>query len=129
MGTGSFRITISQERSTNTLLRSPLRWSFEISVPNKFLKGAYILVKPIRHPRRAYWAGIERQSINFARATKGSYRGRVYARLHIADATGEKNKIGISKGERYLLAIYIRKFGIRPTQTVTSTAWMNWSRM
>jgi len=98
-----------------------LKWSFEVSVPNKFLKGAYILVKSIHHPQKAYWAGVERHSINFARTTKINYRGRVYAKLNIADVTGEKNKIGISKGKRSLLPTYIRKFAIRLKKTVAAT--------
>jgi hypothetical protein len=97
------------------------KWGFEICVPNKFHLGVYILLKITRHPQKSYWAGTERQTINFAKATKSIYRGMVYAKLNIADVTGKKNKIGITKGNRYLLPAYIRKFSLRVKKTVAST--------
>jgi hypothetical protein len=43
------------------------KWVFEVCVPNKFQSDAYTFVKPTRHPQKSYWAGTERQTINFAR--------------------------------------------------------------
>lgn len=101
--------------------RSPYKWIFEVCVPNKFHREAYILVKPTQHPQKSYWASIERKMVNFARVKTGVYRGWVYAKLNIADVTDKKNKIGITKGKRSFLPIYIRKFNLRLKKTAVST--------
>jgi hypothetical protein len=98
------------------------KWTFEIRVPDKFHKGAYVVVRPTtRHPQKTYWAGLDRESINLARATKGSYREQMYAKINLSDVTGEKNKIGVSRGQRADLPDYIRRFLLRLKKTVAST--------
>jgi hypothetical protein len=113
--------TIYEYEVEDQNFRSFNKWIFEVCVPNKFHSDAYILVKPTRHPQKPYWADTERQAVNFAQATTGAYRGQVYAKLNIADVTGKKNKIGITKGKRSLLPVYIRKFSLRLKKTVAST--------
>ncbi len=102
--------------------RSLNKWTFEVRVPDRFHKGAYVVVTPTnQHPQKIYWAGIDRESINLARATRGTYRKQIYAKINLSDVTGEKNKVGVSRGQRANLPDYILRFCLRLKKTVAST--------
>jgi hypothetical protein len=118
-----FTGTVYQYAVEDRNFRPAHKWNFQVNVPDKFIKGAYIVVRPTQHPQTAYWAGFERQTINFASATLGRYKGKglVYVKINIADVSGEKNKVGVSKGKRASLPEYIRKFPLRLKKTVAST--------
>lgn len=118
-----FRGIVYEYEVEDRNFQSPCKWIFKICVPDKFQtqRKTYISVKPTQHPQKSYWAGIERQEINFARATTRIYRKMVYAKLNIPDVTGKKNKIGMAKGERSSLPVYIRNLSLRLKKTVAST--------
>jgi len=117
-----FSGTIYEYSVEDRNFRPSHKWTFEVRVPNKFIQGAYIVVRPTtQHPQKDYWAGIDIDSINFARATRGSYRGLMYAKINLADVTGKKNKVGVSRGQRAGLPDYVHKFHLRLKKTVAST--------
>jgi hypothetical protein len=81
-----FSGTIYEYSVEDKNFRALNKWTFEISVPDKFHKGAYVVVRPTtQHPQKTYWAGIDRESINLARATKESYREQMYAKINLSD--------------------------------------------
>jgi hypothetical protein len=100
----------------------PAKWTFVVRVPRDLSKGNYIEVRPVDHPPKAYWAGIEQKAITFNKATKVNYRGYVYAKIFLPNLKDKnKNKYGIRRGDRPHLPNHLRKFKLRLKGTVAGT--------
>lgn len=98
------------------------KWNFQIRVPDEWRKGVYIEVRVIRHPQKRCWANLEQRTINFTRCTIGDYRSKAYAKVTLADAEGEKNKVGTRRGQRKDLPSWLRRgFHLRVMNTVATT--------
>jgi hypothetical protein len=94
-------------------------WRFSVFVPDRWLKGTYVSVQPQLVPNRKLWAGLDRRSIQLAPCTKAAHRGKCYAKLSFADATDEKNRVVLTKGES--LPRWMRAFRTRSKAGVTAT--------
>lgn len=96
-------------------------WKFVVKAPNS---GDDIVVQPSVAPNKKIWAGLDRRSIVLVKATKKLHRDKVYCKANLSDPTGEKNKIGTSRGERNLLPDWFDYFRpyMRLKATVTTTA-------
>jgi hypothetical protein len=97
------------------------QWTFRVQVPG----DAYgdIIVQPVKTPTKNVWAGLERRSIVFTRATKEGYKSLVYCKANFADPAGQKNKIGTRRGDRTDFPKWFDKFfwRMRLKNTVTTT--------
>jgi hypothetical protein len=98
------------------------RWTFIVRVPRELVNDSYIEVRPTHTPRQRVFAGLDRRSINFAPARRTAYRGLVYGKVFLGDASGDKTKIGVAAGERPQLPQYISRRNMRLKKTVTLTA-------
>lgn len=65
-------------------------WEFVVRVPKSAANR--IEVRPVKTPNMAAWAGLERRSLTFKRATRQNYRGMVYCPVALADPTGQKTR-------------------------------------
>src|SRR5262245_30287435 len=63
------------------------RWRFVVRVPRE--KDGRIEVRPIATPRHTKYAGLDRRSITFRRATRPGYTRLRYCPLALADPKGE----------------------------------------
>lgn len=97
------------------------RWTFQVQVPDRFTKGAYIIVQPTSHPQLRVLAGIDRRSISFGRATRGNYLAKAYAKVMLGDIYDDKNKRGVRLEQKHDLPQWIQAFSLRAKQTVTTT--------
>lgn len=98
------------------------RWTFSVRVPDKLVGKAYIQVRPNAHPALKCWADIESKSINFRKATRGNHKSSVYAKVSLADPTGDKTKKQVAGGVSGNFPEWMRKFRLRLKKTVTTTA-------
>lgn len=97
------------------------RWEFAVRVPHKL---GQVVAQPQTVPCKKVFAGLERRAIIFQKATKNPYRTRVYCKANLADPSGEKNRLGTSRGERNLLPRWFDYFRphMRLKNTITTTA-------
>jgi hypothetical protein len=97
------------------------RWIFSVKVPND---EGQTVVQPQSVPGKKVFAGLERRSIVFRRATKNPHRTQLYCKANLADPTGSKTRLSTRRGERYLLPIWFQYFirHMRLKHTVTTTA-------
>lgn len=97
------------------------RWTFSVKVPQD---GGQIVVQPQSVPGKKVFAGLERRSVVFIKATKNPHRTRLYCKANLADPTGEKNRLSTKRGDRSLLPSWFKYFipDMRLKQTVTTTA-------
>ncbi len=97
------------------------RWVFSVRVPKA--PRDRVIVSPLIAPGKIRWAGIERRSVVFVPARRGPYRGWLYCKLNVADPSGERTKIGISRGEKDALPAWFDRFQshTRLKETVTTT--------
>lgn len=65
-------------------------WEFLVRVPQD--PAEYIEIRPRSVPVVRLWAGLERRSLTFARARRGTYRGSWYCQIALADPTGARTK-------------------------------------
>ena len=98
------------------------RWQFVVQVPDDWTKGNYINVRPVEVPSRKVWAGLDRRTVSFQRATLGRHRAKVYAKLAIADVEGEKTRRVLSHETRKLMPKWLAEFRPVQKQRVTNTA-------
>jgi len=98
------------------------RWIFAIRTPKQ--RSGNIVVQPVHAPPKRVWAGLDRRSIVFVRATKHPYRSTVYCKVNLADPYFIKTKVGTSRGQRGLLPKWFDYFRpyMRLKNTVTTTA-------
>lgn len=94
-------------------------WRFVVFVPDRWLKGTYVSVRPNMVPNRKLWAGLDRRSIQLAPCTKAGHRGKCYAKLSFADVTDAKNRVVLTTGEE--LPRWMRSFRTRRKERVTAT--------
>lgn len=94
-------------------------WRFAVFVPDRWLKGSYVSVSPQVVPNRKLWAGLDRRSIQLAPCTMPAYRSKCYAKLSLADATAEKNRVVLRKGEP--MPRWMKAFLTRSKNRVTAT--------
>lgn len=95
-------------------------WKMVIQVPKA--KGP-VIVRVLEGPGKAAWAGIERKSMVFNRATLPAYRKYLYCKATLADPSGVKTKLLLRRGERDTLPPWVKPFlrGMRLKQSVTTT--------
>jgi hypothetical protein len=97
-------------------------WQFMVRVPDDWTKGNYVIVTPAQVPNRRAWAGLERRSILFQRGTIGRHRGKVYAKLAIADVEGEKNRVMLNKDNKCSIPKWLKEFAPVQKQRVTRSS-------
>jgi hypothetical protein len=97
------------------------RWTFAVKVPQD---GGQIVVQPQSVPGKKVFAGLERRSIIFMKATKNPHRTQLYCKANLADPTGDKHRLSTKKGDRSLLPKWFSYFipDMRLKHTVTTTA-------
>lgn len=113
--------TIFEYLVTDHNFQTDRKWRFAVRVPNDFRSAGYIEVRALHNPQKRCWSGIERMSVNFARATRPNYKGLLYAKVFLADPTGKSNKRGLRRGEKMFLPPYLRRLKLRVKKTVAST--------
>lgn len=114
--------TIFHYKVSDYNYRTRNQWRFAIQVPNEWTKGNYIVVKPESVPNRRAWAGLERRSLSFHRATLGQHRGRLYGMLAISDVQGAKTKIQLTRSNtKLLMPKWLREFSPLEKGLVTTT--------
>jgi hypothetical protein len=79
-------------------LRSRNEWEFIIRTPRA--RGERIEVRPRTTPNVRAWAELPDRSLTFARASKGSARGKWYCQVALADPTGEKSRTIVRADQR-----------------------------
>jgi hypothetical protein len=94
-------------------------WQFIVFVPNRWLKGTYVSVRPHVVPNRKSWAGLDRRSIQLAPCTKAAHRGKCYAKLSFADLKDGKNKVVLRVDDAP--PRWMRHFRIHKKTRVTAT--------
>ncbi|MBE3117474.1 MAG: hypothetical protein IMZ50_01795 [Candidatus Atribacteria bacterium] len=96
------------------------RWEFVVSVPNRI---GQVVVRPALVPGKSAFADLERRVVVFTKATKNPHRRFLYCKLNVADATGDRNRISMRRGERDLLPRWFDYFRpiMRIKDTVTTT--------
>ena len=97
------------------------QWSFAIRIAPKADSG--MIVQPLQAPGKKVWAGIERRSIVWKRATINPHKVKVYCKVNLADPAGEKTKVGLRRGERDILPYWFKELRhrLRLKGTVTTT--------
>lgn len=97
-------------------------WKFVVRVPNT--NKNEIIIQPAAAPNKKVWAGIDRKSIVFVKATEKNHRDKVYCKANLADPTARKTKIGTTRGDRKLLPKWFDYFRphMRLKATVATTA-------
>lgn len=95
-------------------------WKMAVQVPRG--KGP-VIVRAIESPGKAAWAGIERKSMVFNRATQPGYRKYLYCKATPADPSGRRTKFVMTRGERGVLPSWFRPLqrGMRLKSTVATT--------
>jgi hypothetical protein len=94
-------------------------WQFMVQVPDDWTKGNYINVRPLIIPNRRAWAGLDRRTMSFQRATIGRHRARVYGKLAIADVKGEKTRLVLNKDSKRSMPKWLKVFSPLQKQRVT----------
>lgn len=99
--------------------RNRNEWDFVVRVPRS--ASERIEVRPLKVPNVNAWAGLERRSLTFTRATRSGYRGAVYCPVALADPTGEKSRTVVS--DKADLPRWFQQLGgrMRKKTTIAST--------
>jgi hypothetical protein len=77
--------------------RSHNEWEFVVRIPRDRER---IEVRPRTTPNVKAWAELPDRSLTFARATKGTARGKWYCQVALADPTGTKSRAIVRADER-----------------------------
>lgn len=77
------------------------QWEFVVRTPRD--PDQRIEVRPRTTPNLKAWAELPDRSLTFARATKGTARGKWYCQVALADPTGTKSRDIVRGDERQLL--------------------------
>jgi hypothetical protein len=113
---------------TDGNLPSRNEWEFVVRVPED-PKGR-VEVRPRTTPNVKVWAELPDRSLTFVPATKGAARGRWYAQVALADATGERSKAVVRADQRDQLPHWFtelrgrmrRKEAVKPTKGTDGNA-------
>jgi hypothetical protein len=73
-------------------------WEFVVRIPRE--RDERIEVRPRTTPNVKAWAELPDRSLTFARATKGTARGKWYCQVALADPTGAKSRDIVRADER-----------------------------
>ncbi len=97
------------------------RWTFIVQVPRN--RKERVIVRPREFPPKAAWAGIDRRSIVFARASKNPFRKKLYCKVTLSDPLGGQTKFVARRQERKFLPRWTIKLQprMRLKRTVAST--------
>jgi hypothetical protein len=86
-------------------------WEFLVRVPED-PKGR-VEVRPRTAPAHKAWEELTDRSLTFSPATRGPARGRWYAQVALADATGERSRMVVRHSERDRLPHWFKELGSR----------------
>jgi hypothetical protein len=120
-GKGNVRGTRIRYDVTDDTVGRLKKWVFEVRVPDRLNVGNYIEVRPVEHPQRKCWAGIERTTLTFAKATLEGFRGLVYSKISLADPTGLHNTKRVSGCNLDRLPTWMTQFNLHLKDSVKST--------
>ena len=97
------------------------KWSFVVRVPHD--ADGRIEVRPVTTPNDSKYAGLDRRSITFMRATRPNYRGFRYCPLALADPRGDSSRLLVRGSEKGDLPPWLRRLGrrLKEKDTVRST--------
>lgn len=84
------------------------RWVFVVQKPRS--DSQPVIVRPREWPKKGVWERLWRRSIVFNRATKRSYRGKIYCKVTLADPTGTRSKVFMRNLNRHLLPKWFAYF-------------------
>lgn len=87
------------------------RWRFVVRVPRD--RDGRIEVRPIATPSDRRFAGLDRRSITFRRATRPGYTRFRYCPLALADPRGEATRVIAHGAEKRGLPPWLKKLGRR----------------
>jgi len=76
-------------------------WEFVVRLPKA--RGERVEVRPRATPGVKVWAELPDRSLTFARATKGTARGKWYCPVALADPTGTKSRDVVRGDQRHFL--------------------------
>jgi hypothetical protein len=76
-------------------------WEFVVRIPKE--RGERVEVRPRATPNVKVWAELPDRSLTFARATRGSARGKWYCPVALADPTGRRSRDVVRGDQRQLL--------------------------
>lgn len=93
------------------------RWGFVIRVPRD--PYGRIEVRPVKTPNDSTYAGLDRRSITFMRATRPNYTGFRYCQLALADPTGNASRVIVRGSEKSVLPTWLRRLGWRLKEKAT----------
>jgi hypothetical protein len=97
-------------------------WVFLVQVPAGRTED--VIVRPEQCPAKKVWASLSWRSVVFVRATKSPHRRDRYCKIALADPTGSKTKVVVTKGARDRLPPWFGPFqsqirlkeSVRPTR-------------
>jgi len=97
------------------------RWEFVVRLPKT--RRERIEVRPVRVPNDRAFAGLDRRSITFSRATRPGFAGLRYCQLSLAVPPGQGTRDVVHRGEAGNLPYWLRNLGwrIKLKATVRST--------
>ena len=97
------------------------RWVFVVRVPRE--SHGRIEVRPVTTPNDNTYAGLDRRSLMFMRATRPNYTGFRYCPLALAVPSGNASRVIVRGTEKGELPTWLRNFGwrLKEKKTVRST--------
>jgi hypothetical protein len=97
------------------------KWSFVVRVPHD--AHGRIEVRPVATPSDRTYAGLDRRSITFMRATRPGYTAFRYCPLALADPSGESSRVIAKASEKAHLPPWLRSLGrrLKKKDTVRTT--------
>jgi len=99
----------------------PHPWWFLLHVPRELRKGAYVLLQAVDYPRTRAWTPVARTVINFAKATMPAHRGKLYAKIRLADPMADQKYENTRWAHRHSLPPYFSSFELRAKKQVATT--------
>jgi hypothetical protein len=97
------------------------QWGFVVRVP--YDTHGRIEVRPVTTPINNKYAGLDRRSITFMRATRSKYKAFRYCPLALADPSGDSSRVIVRGSDKRRLPAWLRGLGwrLKEKDTVRST--------